>query len=385
MKGIQEYILWLPSWYPSKLDAFDGDFIQRHARAAALYNNIFVIKVVADKSGRVTSNTKTEINQHDKLTEQIIYFKKSSSLLGRMVGAYKELKLYKRAIKNLMKERGTARAVHVHVPMKAGLTALWMRRKFGSKYIVTEHLGIYNDVVKDNFKNRSNFFQLSTKRIIEKASDFISVSQFLGDQFNKLVAKKEYFVIPNVVDTRLFFYAPTTNKKFRFIHVSNMVTLKNVEGILEATARLQRSGEDFELIMVGNRDQSMKELANKHELGNVFFKGEIPYNQVATEMQESDALILFSDMENSPCVIAEAHCCGLPAIATNVGGIPELVTNNNGVLVAPRDIAGLEQAMKNMIHGHRNYNRKIIADNATMKFNYEAVGKTFDEVYRKYE
>lgn len=384
MKGIQEYILWLPSWYPNKLDAFDGDFIQRHARAAALYNDIFVIKVVADKSGLVTSNTKTEINQHDNLTEQFIYFKKSSSLPGRMIGAYKELKLYKRAIKNLMKERGMPAAVHVHVPMKAGLVALWMKRKFRSKYIVTEHLGIYNDVVEDNLKNRGSFFRLSTKRIIEKASNFISVSQFLGDQVNKLVTKKDYLLIPNVVDTRLFYYAPSTNNKFRFIHVSNMVPLKNVEGILDAAARLKKSNEDFELILVGNKDQSMPGLARKLNLANVSFKGEIPYSQVATEMQQSDALILFSDMENSPCVIAEALCCGLPVIATHVGGIPELVTNNNGVLVAPRDIAGLEQAMKNMIYSHRNYDRRTIADYAKMKFNYETVGKMFGEIYKKY-
>ena len=37
------YVLWLPSWYPNKLSPFDGDFIQRHAKAAALYNDIAII------------------------------------------------------------------------------------------------------------------------------------------------------------------------------------------------------------------------------------------------------------------------------------------------------------------------------------------------------
>ena len=47
-------ILWLPSWYPNKLAPFEGDFIQRHAQAAALYNKIYVIKVVADDRAMIT-------------------------------------------------------------------------------------------------------------------------------------------------------------------------------------------------------------------------------------------------------------------------------------------------------------------------------------------
>ena len=43
------YVLWLPSWYPNKLAPFDGDFIQRHAKAAALYNDILVIYAVPDE------------------------------------------------------------------------------------------------------------------------------------------------------------------------------------------------------------------------------------------------------------------------------------------------------------------------------------------------
>ena len=381
MKGPRPYILWLPSWYPNKLDPFDGDFIQRHAQAAALHNNILVLRVVGDKKGVVTKTTKKEINKNGNLVEQIIYFKRLSSFIGKIIAGYREMKIYKLAIKSIMRENGRPAVVHVHVPMRAGLVALWIKRKYRIDFILTEHLGIYNDILKERYENRNWTFRFFTKRIFKHASKFISVSKFLGEEINRRVIKKNYSIIPNVVDTGVFNYVPGNNKNFRFIHVSNMVPLKNVEGILDAAVELRRSGENFELILIGNKDDSKSDYAKGRDLTDVSFKGEIPYRQVATEMQRSDALILFSDIENSPCVIAEALCCGLPVIATKVGGIPELLIDKNCLLIKPKYVAGLEIAMRQMLKRSRGYDRKKIAEEARLKFSYETVAKMFNELY----
>ena len=114
----------------------------------------------------------------------------------------------------------------------------------------------------------------------------------------------------------------------------------------------------------------------------VFFKGEISYSQVANEIQESDCLILFSNIENSPCVISEALCCGVPVIATNVGGIPELVSNNNSILVAPGNTEQLKNAMIKMMEIYSSFNKNKIAEDAQNKFNYPIIGNEFDVLYR---
>jgi glycosyltransferase involved in cell wall biosynthesis len=197
------------------------------------------------------------------------------------------------------------------------------------------------------------------------------------------VIKKEYDIVPNVVDTDLFCPKGTSKTIFRFIHVSNMVPLKNVKAILDAAKLLKESGENFELIMVGNKDEFYSQYADKLGLNSVVsFKAEIPYDQVAVEMQQSQAFILFSNIENSPCVIGEALCCGLPVIATNVGGIPELVSSDNGILIAPGDTAGLVNAMKEMMVSYSKYDRHEIAEDAQAKFNYSSVGKMFDRIYK---
>src|SRR5215831_6236586 len=124
-KSPTSYILWLPSWYPNKLTPFDGDFIQRHARAAALYNNIHVIYSVPDE-GKFADNIKESLNTDGRLTEHIIYFKKSRGFFGRVGAFLKWNKLLKETIKRYIQENGKPHIVHVHVPMKAGLIARWI-------------------------------------------------------------------------------------------------------------------------------------------------------------------------------------------------------------------------------------------------------------------
>ena len=51
-------ILWLPGWYPNILSPYDGDFIQRHARAVALFQKLTVIYIKKDEKGIVTQNKK---------------------------------------------------------------------------------------------------------------------------------------------------------------------------------------------------------------------------------------------------------------------------------------------------------------------------------------
>ena len=375
-------ILWLCSWYPGKTEPFNGDFIQRHARAAAMYNDIYVIHVVGDTNGKI-EKTEKEINKVQGVTEHIIYYKRSSSFWGKMKSHYRWLALCRQAIRRYVVENGKPDLVHVQVPVKSGIAALWFKNKYKVSYLVTEHWGIYNDVEIHNYKSKSASFKRYTKKIFDKAIRFISVSSYLAEGVNRLVVKKEYDVIPNVVDTGIFYYKEKQASTFRFIHVSNMVPLKNAEGILGGFRLLLQRNNNARLVMAGDTEIAIRHFAKKLGIpeANISFRGEIPYQQVAVEMQQSDCLILFSNIENSPCVIGEALCCGLPVITTHVGGIPELVNENNSLLVGPTNEKVLAGAMLQMINNYAAYNRKKIAEDAISKFSYPVIGKKLDDIY----
>jgi glycosyltransferase involved in cell wall biosynthesis len=376
-------ILWLCSWYPGKTAPFNGDFIQRHARAAAIFDDIYVIHIIGDDSGIIKQKERLII-ESPGLTEHIVYYPKSKSFPGRLLSGFKWLFIYKQAIRRYIITYGKPDVVHVTIPVKAGIPGIWMKKRYSIPLVVTEHYGIYNDFTGDeSFIKRSPFFKTITKRTIRQADKFISASKYLAEGVNRLVMPKEYEIVLNSVDTDLFFYKAKDHSVFRFIHVSNMVGLKNVEGILEAYKLFIQHGGIAELMLVGGDDALIKRKARELELpGNLItFRGEVPYDRVASEMQQSDCLILFSNIENSPCVIGEALCCGLPVIATEVGGIPELLDAAFSLLVKPKDTEQLADAMHKMMQKSDKIKREKVAADAKNKFSYPVIGKKLSEIY----
>jgi glycosyltransferase involved in cell wall biosynthesis len=375
-------ILWLVSWYPNRKDRFDGDFIQRHARAAAIHHDVHVIFVT---DAEIEKPIDEEWNYVTGLTEQTNYFKRKKGFAARLRKQLTWRSTFQQAVKNYIQENGLPDCVHVHIPWKAGLIALWMKKKYGKEFIVTEHWGMYNNVVEGNFYKKPKLFQTLVKKIFLEAKMFVSVSAFLGRSVEEITGKKIDIIMPNVVDTSLFFFTEKKYSRFTFIHVSNMVPLKNVKPILDAFQKtLNATKEDVQLILIGNRDHEYVSYAQQLKLLNssVFFKGEIPYTEVAQEMQRSHCLVLNSIMENSPCVIGEALCCGLPVIATNVGGIPELVNSTNSTIIPAKDSDALAIAMIQMTEKYQAYQHKKIAGDASKKFNYSTIAQSFYDLYQ---
>lgn len=324
-----------------------------------------------------------DIHKSEGLTEQLVYFPKKTSLAGRIKAHYRWLFLFRQAIRKYIVENGKPDLVHVHIPYKAGILGIWLKKRYKVPFIVSEHWGIYNDVEVLNYSGRSSRFKRFTKSVFGQAAACISVSRFLADGVNRLVLPVPFTIIPNVVDTALFFPQEKPAAPFRFIHVSNMVPLKNAEGILRAFKLLKDQGHEAELWMVGDTDPGIRDEAMSLGLlsNGVAFFGEVPYSTVAEKMRQCHCLVVNSNIENSPCVIGEALCSGLPIIATETGGIPELVNEGNAILIHPGDDEGLCTAMKVMIDGYSRFDLKKIAEDARGKFSYPAIGKLFDGVY----
>ena len=137
-------------------------------------------------------------------------------------------------------------------------------------------------------------------------------------------------------------------------------------------------------MMVGPGMDGLKEYSRRMGLHSfITWKGEIPYSQVAAEMKQAHALVMFSRYENLPCVILEAQCCGLPVIASSVGGIPEIVNESNGILVEAFDEDGLLAAMTQVMDQYSAYDREKISAGAHGKYSFEVIGKQLAMIYKE--
>jgi glycosyltransferase involved in cell wall biosynthesis len=379
-------ILWLPSWYPNKLTPFIGDFIQRHAQAAALYNKIYVIKVVGDDKGTVTNSYKIEINQGQNLTEEIIYFRKSNSLIGRIIAVFRQRALYKQAIKHFIKENGRPFIVHVHIAMKAGLVALWVKRKYHIPYVVTEQWTGLLEEADEKLADLPLYQQWLYKKIIERSDGITPVSECLANVMKQKFSVRECIVIPNVVNTNIFFQGRTSaNPAQKFIHISDLNPRKNPKIIIAAFYKVVQAYASAVLDIYGSENKELLEVVQKMRLeNNIKFHPEVPQQILAEAIRSSDALILYSTCETFGCVLIEANACGIPVIVSDLVVFHENVKEGiNGIFAGNSDENLLAEKMMFVIKNKTMFNPNMIAELTKKEFGYEVIGKQLNEWYEE--
>lgn len=127
-----------------------------------------------------------------------------------------------------------------------------------------------------------------------------------------------------------------------FSFVGRIVPIKRVDLLLEALALARRNGCRAQLAIVGDGETRHELEEQSRVLGvdeSVHFLG---YRRdLATIAAASDAVILSSDNEGTPVSLIEASAAGRPGVATTVGGVREVVTDETGILVPPDDVAAL--------------------------------------------
>lgn len=383
--------IWLASWYPNKISPFNGDFIKRHAAAVSLYEDVHVITIQRDEEGTITKKTLTEEFSNGRLKESIVYYycpKHRFPFYDKWRNERRYQRAYIKAIHEVIKKNGKPHLVHVHVGMKAGVFALWLRRNFGIPYVVTEHWSGFLEESDSRFSQLPFYLRSKWKRIMQLATGVTTVSQHLLNGVKKHFPDTPAVVIPNVVDTSIFY--PDNNiatDPVRFIHVSGMQLLKNPYDILAAFSIVLKTYPDAKLDIVGFRPPSLplQDIASNLKLNeNFFLQREIPQPELAKRINEATALVLYSSYETFGCVVIEANGCGKPVIVSDIPTFHETVTEGeNGYFVPLRSHERLAQRMIELIKNRSSFDSQAISTKTGSKYGYAVVGKQFSDWYRE--
>lgn len=273
--------------------------------------------------------------------------------------------------------------VHANVLHNSMLFAVYLKKFHKIPFLVTEH---WTALRKINSHRTAKPIKFFAKIIGNTADKILPVSKDLMYGLMDLGIKTKMQVIPNVVNTEIFFHGKHT-KEFTFIHVSNLIPRKNADKIIDAAIRLLKNGYKLNLQIGGDGDEkTLETLRGKVEKASLSEKIEVfgiqTSEQIAERMQKSDCFILLSDDENQPCVIGEAFASGLRVISTNVGGIGEFFPPYAGILLDNTDIQGLEVAMKNVL-GNPFPDAHQLVDYAEVTFSKKAIAKQISRVYEE--
>lgn len=382
-------VLWLASWYPNQLFPLNGDFVQRHAHAASLFNTIDVIHLCRDEKGVVTRSVKQDLTRRGNLTERIIYYHSFTTgikFIDRIFSTIRYRKVYKEAISYYISENGKPDLIHVHVAMNAGLMALWIKKEWGIDYVLTEHWSGLLPEAENSFYTRSATFKRLWKKVVQQAKGLSAVSRYLGNTIKENIIKKEYVVIPNVVNTALFKpAAKTDNNLTTFIHISRLDYQKNPEAIFKAFYLLKKKNQNFRLTIFSNETKRIKQLSSQYDLdNNIEHYVEVRQEDLVNKMQQSDALVLFSRYETFGCVVAEANACGLPVIVSDIPTMHELVQDKvNGIFASNEKAEDLAEKLLWFIQNKNAFAGNEIASAANAQYNYQRVGQLFNSWYKE--
>ncbi len=374
--------LFLCSWYPNRRNPTLGNFVQKHAEAACLLNEVVVLAIVADET---IHSIEVVENRRGELNEVLVYFpKKKAGFLSfsklRSFLSYK--KAFDIGMKRVNQLVGRPDIVHLNVIYPLGYFARKLKEKLGVPMVISEHAS--------GFQGGANAYPkviLSlAKKVLKSSACVMPVSNDLGERLKQLSPNITIKVIPNVVNEAIFIPSEEIDVTNKFVHISTAFEpAKNLLGIIRTVKRLSSENANFSLHIISDGDVSKAhQLARELGVLNsfVFFYPTMTTQEIAVFLKKCRALVLFSNFENFPCVIPEAFMAGIPVIATAVNGIPEYVNESNGILIQAKDEAGLLAAFKSLIDS-QPFDKETLRAYAMEHFSYAAVGQQLDEIYKE--
>jgi L-malate glycosyltransferase len=242
--------------------------------------------------------------------------------------------------------------IHAHYVMPPGLIAIICSLFSGTKTAITIH--------------GSDIFILARKPLLKsiikfilKRSDYIFVvSDSLKENVQKLGiagVENKLSVTYNAVDVERF--RPDQMSTFKkemnidsqkpvVLFVGNLVWQKGVEYLIRTKEFLN---ENAEIVIVGDGPllDELKAIVEFEKMEGIIFTG--ARNDIEKIMPAADIVVVPSISESFGIVILEAMASGKPVVATNVGGIPEVVNKEIGIIVNPEDPVGLAEAIDKIL------------------------------------
>ncbi len=265
---------------------------------------------------------------------------------------------------------------------KTGLPANIIKKKYGIPYVLREG--------NSGFMRKTlNRFEIKKARTAMANADFIlPVSSAQEGAIRSYGIKGRFEVVRNVVPD-YFFYAPELRNRSetkKFLCVADMHPKKNIPNLINACHILQKKRQDFSVDIVGEgkKMEDYRKLVSQKSLEKTIrFLGKKPKTEIAKIMQAADIFVLTSKYEPSGNVLVEALSCGLPVTATRVGGIPEVINEDNGILVESDNSQVLADKMEWMMDNCGRYDREKISQDAHNEYSYDAVGRQLTAIYEK--
>ena len=262
------------------------------------------------------------------------------------------LRLYQAVYIGLRLQRMGITHIHAHFAGMAARTAFWIQKFFGISFSFTAHA---NDI----FAPRD--FEIGLNKLVDGARAVVTetdyAKKFLQERFPDRADK--IYRIYNGLNLAEFRRADFSSASPTIIAVGRLIDKKGFADLIHACRSLVERGKSFrcEIFGEGPLEEKLRRQIEELKLQNcVELPGPKPQHEIKRYLAAGTVFVLPSvidpegGMDNLPTVVMEAMATGLPVVSTAIGGIPEMVIDNEtGFLVSAGDTDGLADAIEKVI------------------------------------
>ena len=271
------------------------------------------------------------------------------------------------------------KSVHAHFG-RGGALALPVARALGVPLHVTFHGG---DATKETHRRRRlipTIYQRRLSQLQAYASGFLCVSQFVADRLAAQGFPKSK-LIKHYIGIDLAHMTPPTQRNGRLLFVGRLIDKKGVDILLAAIRRLQnernRNMPGLDIAGSGPLEAALR--AQAVDLPFVRFLGWQTPQRLTSIMRTARAVVVPSriaadgDCEGLPTVVLESIRAGLPVVATNHAGIPEIIRDQEtGFLVPESDPDSLAAALSSVMQPVDHIQQMVVNAQARLKKDFNA-------------
>ena len=214
------------------------------------------------------------------------------------------------------------------------------------------------------------------KKLIKYTDIFLCPSEFMGQMMLKAGIPESKIVVKNNFMLEQKEY--TANKEIAdyYCFVGRLSQEKGVETLLNAAMELP-----YKLKVAGSGPLE-EEFRNKYSSDKIEFLGQISREEVVTLLSNAMFSVVPSEWyENNPGSVIESLCMGTPVIGSKIGGIPELISEDSGLLFDTFNKDSLKQAIIQMKSEYMKYNRCEIAAKANKRYYSQDYYTFISEIY----
>ena len=278
---------------------------------------------------------------------------------------------------------------HGHTIYPDGLAAILVGKFYNISTVLTVHGSDVHSIRVNSFEFRVSRYAMNNANVI------VSVSQSLKRQIIEKfdISKSKVMVINNGVsstfsqvdkDYKIRNQYKIPNNAPVFIFIGNFVPIKDPALLINAFSRVSKHIPNAHLIMVGEgylRNDIQKIGQNSDYHNKIHFTGSISHHNLASYLLESNILCISSKNEGWPTIIFEAFSCGVPIVATSVGGIAEAIPDDSyGLLVPYGDPGIFSRAMIQAIG--MKWDKKKLIDYAKNN-SWDQMAEQYFQCYKK--